>query len=116
MLAPAKIVIRRHFGISDRSAKEAAVRVDEEFDAVAERLSDGRRFLVGGRFSAADLSFAALAAPALAPPIYGTPLPQPADMSAEMAEAVLRWRSHPAGEFALRLFSEERPAPPVTAT
>ena len=116
VLAPARIVIRRHFGISDRSAQEAAVRVDEEFDAVAERLSDSRRFLVGERFSAADLSFAALAAPALAPPIYGTPLPQPADMSPQMADAVMRWRSHPAGEFALRLFSEERPAPTVTAT
>jgi len=31
-----------------------------------------------------------------------------------MAEAVLRWRSHPAGEFALRMFGEERPAPRVT--
>jgi len=116
VLAPAKIVIRRHFGISERSAKEASGRVDEEFDAVAELLSDGRSFLVGERFSAADLSFAALAAPALAPPIYGTPLPQPADMGPEMAEAVMRWRAHPAGEFALRLFSEERPASTVTAT
>jgi len=114
VMAPAKMIIRRHFDISDRTAKEAAWRVDEEFDAVAERLSDGRRYLVGEHFSAADLSFAALAAPVVAPPIYGTPLPQPADMPAEMAEAVLRWRSHPAGEFALRMFGEERPAPRVT--
>jgi len=30
VLAPAKIIIRRHFDISDRTAKEAAWRVDEE--------------------------------------------------------------------------------------
>jgi hypothetical protein len=29
---------------------------------------------------------------------------------------VLRWRSHPAGEFALRLFREERPPPPTVTT
>jgi len=116
VLAPAKMIIRRHLGISDRTAKEAADHVNEEFDAVAERLSDGRRYLVGDRFSAADLAFAALAAPAIAPPTYGTPLPQPEDMHEDMAEAVRRWRSHPAGEFALRLFREERPPPRVTTT
>jgi glutathione S-transferase len=116
VLAPAKLIIRRHFGITDRSALAAAQHVDEEFDAVAERLSDGRRYLVGDRFSAADLAFAALAAPVITPPAYGTPLPQPEDMPEDMAAAVLRWRAHPAGAFALRLFRDERPAPRVTAT
>jgi hypothetical protein len=37
-------------------------------------------------------------------------------MPDDMAAAVLRWRSHPAGEFALRLFREERPPPTVTTT
>jgi hypothetical protein len=47
--------------------------------------------------------------------VYGTPLPQPEDMPAEMAAAVERWRAHPAGQYALRMFREERPAPKVTA-
>jgi len=38
VMAPAKMIIRRHFDISDRTAKEAAWRVDEEFDAVARAL------------------------------------------------------------------------------
>ena len=116
VLGPAKLIIRRQLGIRDETAKAAATDVDEEFDAVAERLSDGRPYLVGERFSAADLAFAALAAPAVVPPGYGTPLPQPEDMPDDMAAAVLRWRSHPAGEFALRLFREERPPPKVTTT
>jgi glutathione S-transferase len=111
VLAPAERIIRRHFGITGETARQAAIDVDEELDAVAERLSDGRRFLVGDRFSAADLAFAALAAPAIVPPGYGTPLPQPEDLPDDMAAAVLRWRAHPAGQFALRLFREERPAP-----
>ena len=39
----------------------------------------------------------------------------PDDMHDEMRAAVLRWRAHPAGAFALRNFAEERPAPKVTA-
>ncbi|MDX6692051.1 MAG: glutathione S-transferase [Solirubrobacteraceae bacterium] len=108
VIAPAKVIINRHFQITPESVAASRRRVDEEFDAVAERLSDGRRYLVGDRFSAADLSFAALASPALCPPEYGTPLPQPDDLRGEMVEAVAGWRAHPAGEFGLRLYREER--------
>jgi glutathione S-transferase len=115
VLPPAKVVIRRYLDITDETARAAVERVDEEFDAVAERLAGGRRYLVGDRFSAADLAFAALAAPAVVPPAYGTPLPQPDEMPEDMAATVLRWRAHPAGQFALRLFREERPAQKVSA-
>ena len=37
------------------------------FDAIAERLGDGRRYLCGDRFTAADLTFACLAAAVVAP-------------------------------------------------
>lgn len=115
VLAPAKVIINRYFKITDASAAAAVTRVDEEFDAVAELLSDGRRHLAGDRFSAADLAFAALAAPCVAPPSYGTPLPQPEDMTPGMAAQVQRWRAHAAGRYALRMFDEERPAPKVTS-
>jgi glutathione S-transferase len=115
VLAPAKVFINRYFAINDATVAAAVQHVDEEFDAVAERLSDGRRYLVADRFSAADLAFAALAAPCITPPDYGTPLPQPDDLTPTMAAAVERWRAHPAGQFALRMFREERPAPKVTS-
>ena len=111
----AKIVIRRYLDVSAQSAADAIVRVDEEFDFVGGLLADGRRHLAGDRFTAADLTFAALAAPCIVPPVYGTPLPQVADLHPEMATLVERWRAHPAGRFALRMYDEERPAPKVTS-
>ena len=47
-------------------------------------------------------------APVLVPPRYGVTLPQPVELPPEMAAAVLAFRDHPAGAFALRLFREER--------
>lgn len=88
-----------------------AQSVLDVFDDVADRLSDGRRYLVGGRFTAADLTFATLAAPAIMPRKYGVELP-PVELLPESLQAwVARFRAHPAGEFAMRMFDEERPTP-----
>ena len=73
VLAPAKLYINRYLDIDDATAARALELVDAELDAVAELLSDGRRYLVGDRFSAADLAFAALCAPLVVPAEYGTP-------------------------------------------
>jgi glutathione S-transferase len=79
-----------------------------EFDFVAELLSQGGPYLSGERFGAADLTFAALSAPVIGPPEYGIPLPQPDVMAPETAELVRRFRDHPAGRHALRMFAEHR--------
>ena len=85
---------------------EAAVW--DELDLVAELLCDGRPYLSGERFGAADLTFAALAAAVIAPPGYGTPLPQPEVMPAALAAIVRRAREHPAGRHALELYARHR--------
>jgi glutathione S-transferase len=82
--------------------------VFREFDRVAERLGDGRRHLCGERFSAADLTFAALSAAILLPPLYGVSLPQPDLLAPSTARLVERAREHPAGRYALALFAQER--------
>ena len=110
VLAPAKLYINRYLDIDEATVARALKLVDEELDAVGELLSDGRRYLVGDRFSAADLAFAALCAPLIVPVDYGTPLPQPEIMPAAMAARVRAWRDHPAGHFATRLFTDQRRA------
>ncbi len=79
-----------------------------EFDFVAGLLADGRPYLCGESFGAADLTFAALSAPLVVPPEYGVPLPQSDVLPPRMAALVERVRAHPAGRYALSLFTKHR--------
>ena len=101
-------IIDRVLDVTPETAARSKAAVDTAFDEVAERLDDGRPYLCGDRFTAADLTFAALAAALLMPPEYGVPLPQPDDLPAPMAAEVERVRAHPAGAFALTMFRDHR--------
>ena len=103
-----KLIVRRT-NADDASATAARDRVRHEFDEVAARLDDGRPYLCGDEFSAADLAFAALSAAVLVPERYGIPLPQPDELPEPYAGEVRAMREHPAGRFALRLYDQERP-------
>lgn len=100
--------ITHHLDISDRSAAEAGAIIDGELAWITDMLGDGRRYLCGERFGAADLSFAALTGPALWPPGYGgrrlTTPPPPVELQAQ----IQAWRATPAGRHALRVYREHR--------
>jgi glutathione S-transferase len=100
--------IERELGIRAGVEIEDEAAVWRELDFVAELLVDGRPHLCGERFTAADLTFAALAAPLVVPPGYGVPLPGVDDLPADTAALVRRAREHPAGRYALALFAAER--------
>jgi glutathione S-transferase len=104
--------VRSAFRITPESAERSRQRVREVFQEVDERLSGGRRFLVGERFTAADLTFAALASPVLLPALCGAAYPDVDEVPPTMREEVLRLRDTDAGRFALRLYSQERVRPP----
>jgi glutathione S-transferase len=101
-------VIDRYLRITPDAVARSEAEVRGIFDAVAERLADGRPYLCGDRFTAADLTFAALAAAVLMPPEYGVPLPQPDELPEPMAAVVRELRAHPAGAHALAMFRTER--------
>jgi len=85
-------------------------RLREELDAAAGRLAEGP-YLCGAHFTAADLTFAALLAPVLCitpEEGFGAVLPSLDDLDEEARALVEETRSHPAGQFALRMFAEER--------
>src|SRR3954468_7981693 len=98
--------VKRKLGVGATTIEADEPRVWRAFDEIAARLSDGRRYLCGDRFTAADLTFACLAAPAIAPTRYGVRLPQPSELPAPLATSIERFRAHPAGVFALRLYAE----------
>lgn len=65
-----KALIRRSLRVTPEGVERSRGAIDEVFATVAERLKDGRRYLCGDAFTAADLTFAALAAPVVAPDFY----------------------------------------------
>jgi glutathione S-transferase len=104
-----RLVMRKAMSIDAAGAERSRGQVDEVFAEVAARLADGRRYLVGDAFTAADLTFAALAAPGVLPP-EGLALSYPTveELPAEVAAQARAWRTHPAGVFAMRVAREDR--------
>jgi glutathione S-transferase len=104
-------LMRRGMGISPESGVRALEQIRSEFAAVDAVLADGRRFLCGDAagFTAADLTFAALAAPALGVP-YGEhpPWASVEALPAPLRDVAMELRDTAAGRFALRLWEEER--------
>jgi glutathione S-transferase len=106
-------IVSRVLDVTPANAVESETKVRATFDAVGDRLADGRPYLCGERFTAADLTFSALAAPVLMPSEYGVELPQPTELPEHAATVVREMREHPAGAHALKMFHTERAGPVV---
>ena len=104
----AERMLGKLLGITPGVEVEDEASVFRELDFVAERLADGRPYLCGERFTAADLTFAALAGSVVLPTQYGVELPRPSSLSPRTAALVERVREHPAGRHALTMFAEHR--------
>ncbi len=100
--------IERYLDITPQTAALSFKQTQFVFDEVAAMIEDGRPYLCGDRFTAADLAFAALSAAVLSPQQYGVPLPTLDEFPKSMAEDIRKFRSHPAGKFALRMYETER--------
>lgn len=101
--------IRRLLNVTTETATLAHAQIAQIFEAVSNKLADGRTYLVGDRFSAADLTFAALSTATVRPPEYGDATLALSNLELlphKMAEEVRAFREMPAGVFALRLWRE----------
>jgi glutathione S-transferase len=101
-------IIRENFQITATSAAESYQEIVGVFDRVTDVLADGRKYLLGDRFSAIDITFAALAAPILQPPEQYTPSTPLDLLPAQMQADIRNFQATPAGEFGLRLYRENR--------
>ncbi len=100
--------MRRHMRIDEAGAVASRDRYRAVFDEVAARLKDGRPYLMGDRFGAADITFAALAAPLLGPAEVPFPLPPVEALPAALGREIDELRAHPAGALALRVYRTHR--------
>jgi glutathione S-transferase len=97
----------RFMKIDERTAAESLERTLRVFDDVEKRL-EGRRYLVGDAFTAADLTLAALAGPAVTPPEHSVRFPD-LDALPEAAAALLREvQARPVAEYLRRMYREHR--------
>lgn len=90
-------------------AKERSLQVVEAiFKEVDELLADGRPYICGRRFTAADMTFAALGGPMVSPPQYGAWLPGIEDCPTDMALTMESLRMSPAGRHILKIYDTKR--------
>ena len=105
----ARGLMRRALKIDRAGYERSVAKARDSFDAVGEALGADGRYLVGDRFTAADLSFAALATPLIVPEGFPWAWPTIESLPEPMQDELRRWREHPAGVFVQRLYREHRP-------
>lgn len=104
----ARRFVHKTYNVTPTTAAESYNRIQQIFEMVGDRLADGRKYIVGDCFSAADLSFASFAAPNIFPAEYGVKLPQLHEIPRQMASQIQSLRDTPAGKYVLRLYREQR--------
>ncbi len=105
-----KRVLVERLMIDRDTVEKSRARVDRIFDETGELLR-GRRYLVGDHFTAADLAFCCMAAPAILPTRaegYGAWLPPVEAIPDEIRTTIERLRASDTGAYVLRMFASER--------
>jgi glutathione S-transferase len=108
VIAPVfRALIFRYYRVSRDAASRAEARVRATFARLGDAVS-AEGYLVGNRFTLADLTFAALSAPLLGPPehpvtgrVGGAPASRAAALRTDLSAT-------PAGQHALRVYREHR--------
>jgi glutathione S-transferase len=103
-------MIRRGLKVNPPEVKRSKEMVETIFGEVEDLLKDGRRYLTGDKFTAADLTFAALAAPVIYPDRYATYAVPLTELPPAITDVVEHYRKTPAGAFAMRMYAEHRDA------
>ncbi|MEA5596426.1 glutathione S-transferase family protein [Rivularia sp. UHCC 0363] len=99
--------VKNKYHINEESAAQAYAQIESIFAKVNGLLADGRNYLVGDKISAADITFASLAAPILQPPQH--PINSDSEeLPAEMLSKMKKIQETAAGKFVLNLYKNWR--------
>jgi glutathione S-transferase len=104
--------IARALRIDEEGFQRSMAKLESVFERVSARLemaeAEGRSWLVGDTFTAADLTFAALAGPVLGPAEAGFNFPPRGLLPPELLRLAERLAATRAGAHALRTYQKER--------
>ncbi|MGI8567845.1 MAG: hypothetical protein ACR2KT_01505 [Methylocella sp.] len=103
--------LRRALHLSASVAEEALGQIRTAVQNVDARLADGRQYLVG----VSDMAFANALAPLVLPDEYASLLPSFAEMPPALRSVIEEIQSHPAGQFAFRIYRDHRGGVPLRA-
>lgn len=103
-----RFLMKKGMKIDAAASERSRAKMEGVLERVETLLADGRRFLVGDRFTAADLTFASLFAPLVAPPEYGAPMPGFMEIPEPFAALRETSLARPAGRYTRRMFREHR--------
>jgi glutathione S-transferase len=106
----AKAATRRDYSVSEATAAEALEGINAVFDRIEDEL-DGGEYLVGDRFSVADLTAAALATPLIAPPER----PYAPEIVPSLRPIRAELESRPAGAWVTEMYARHRGSPVAVA-
>jgi glutathione S-transferase len=98
--------LRLVLNLSASVVQEALGQIRTLVENVDARLADGRRYLVGDRFSLSDMAFAVALAPLVLPDAYASLLPSFTEMPPALRSIIAEIQSRPAGQFALRIYRD----------
>ena len=102
------LLIRSHPDTLKKDVDEGYARAQAIISQIDSRLSDGRPFLAGNRFTAADLSLACMMSPFIVPSQYGIRLPDINKLPQPMQNAVMEFRNTLTGRHVLKMYQSER--------
>lgn len=106
-----KGILTRAFDVSGAELEKRTGYLFKEFEEAGKRLSDGRPFFLGDRFTVADISFACLGGIAMLPSPqegFGAWLPPEGGPSEGLRRISRALRESDAGKWVLRLYREHR--------
>lgn len=103
-----KLLIDKLVNPSERAVEEGLNKVRDIVKATDSLLAAGHTYLLGNRFTAADLSLACMLAPLVMPRNYGIRLPEPDELPVVARPVVDEFRSTTTGAYVLKLFDTEK--------